>query len=173
MKSAPARLSALMTMVVAVACGTLTIMWPDWRAALQAQTYYRAGMRMTGGGSVVAGGRESHSFQLQCDVNQGPNGLEVNWGKGNKFHLEGLTRATCSDDPAIEPNPPEAGFDTYEGAGTGRYNGVAGATAEWTFTDAGKPGSKDSAEIVIMDSTGSILAVSGMLTKGNHQAHGH
>ncbi len=98
--------------------------------------------------------------------------MEVNWGKGNKFHLDNLTTASCSDNPAIEPNPPNASFDTYSGTGTGRYNGASGATAEWTFTDAGEPGNNDTAKIIIKDSNGNIvLSVSGNLTRGNHQAH--
>lgn len=130
--------------------------------------------RMTGGGSVFTNdnSRVTHGFELKCDKSQTPNNLEVNWGKGNKFHLETLTTASCSDDPAIEPNPPAAGFDTYKGTGTGRYNGAEGATAEWTFTDAGEPGKNDIATIVIKDSSGNIvLSVSGNLNGGNQQAH--
>jgi len=130
--------------------------------------------RMTGGGSVFQGSRVTHGFELHCDASEEPNNLEVNWD-GNSFHLESLDSARCSDDPAIEPNPPTADFDTYEGAGTGRYNGVSGATAEWTFTDAGEPGGGDTAQISIKDVGGNVvLSVSGNLNKGNHQAHrGH
>ncbi|GFO96009.1 uncharacterized protein) Fragment, partial [groundwater metagenome] len=74
--------------------------------------------------------------------------------------------------PAITPNPPAAGFDTYVGTGTGRYNGVSGFKAEWTFTDAGEPGKNDFAKIVIKDASSNvILSVSGKLNNGNHQAH--
>ena len=105
-------------------------------------------------------------------VVDGPNRLEVNWGKGNKFHLESLTLSACSDDPAIKAGKPDASFDTYRGKGVGRYNGVSGATAEWTFTDAGEPGKKDLATLVIKSASGSVvLTVSGTLTNGNHQAH--
>ncbi|MCZ7357095.1 MAG: hypothetical protein O8C66_05540 [Candidatus Methanoperedens sp.] len=130
--------------------------------------------RMTGGGSVFTtnGERVTHGFELNCNASKAPNNLQVNWGKNNKFHLESLTTATCSDDPAIAPNPPAAGFDTYTGTGTGSYNGVSGATIEWTFTDAGEPGTSDSATIVIKDSSGNIvLSVSGNLKNGNQQAH--
>lgn len=130
--------------------------------------------RMTGGGNVLmsTGAKVTHGFELQCDAKKAPNNLEVNWGKGNKFHLENLTTATCSDDPAIVPNPPVAGFDTYKGIGIGQYNGVSGATAEWTFTDAGEPGKKDIAAIVIKDASSNIvLTVSGHLNSGNQQAH--
>ncbi len=130
--------------------------------------------RMTGGGSVMSTtvGRVTHGFELHCDTTKSPNNLQINWGKGNKFHLESLTTASCSDDPAIVPNPPATPFDTYKGEGTGRLNGVAGATAKWTFTDAGEPGKSDMATIEIKDATNTVvLSVSGSLQNGNHQAH--
>ena len=110
--------------------------------------------RMAGGGTVggtsSSGGVQSvrHGFTLHCDLQQGPNRLEVNWGRGNKFHLEQMTSVRCSDDPGISPGPPVASFDTHRGAGTGRYNGRP-ATAEWVFKDAGQPGRLDTATIVV------------------------
>lgn len=128
--------------------------------------------RMTGGGSVIGDMRVTHGFQLHCNVSKTPNNLQVNWGGGNKFHLENLMTASCSDSSSIEPTPPTAPFDTYEGIGIGRYNGVSGATARWTFIDAGEPGNNDFMEIVIWDSDGNeALNVSGNLTRGNHQTH--
>lgn len=128
--------------------------------------------RMTGGGSVFdSDNRITHGFTLQCDVTNGPNNLEVNWGKGNKFHLDTLTSVICANDPAIDPKPPAVGFDTYVGTGTGSLNGVSGATATWIFTDAGEPGKKDNATIVITDGSGIVLTVSGNLHNGNQQAH--
>jgi hypothetical protein len=133
--------------------------------------------RMTGGGSVIdptgtPSTRVTHGFELNCDVSKTPNNLEVNWGKGNNFHLTSLTSATCTDDPNITPNPPAAGFDTYHGIGTGTLNGVAGAAIDFTFTDAGEPGKNDHATIVIKDSSSTIvLSVSGNLQNGNQQAH--
>ena len=127
--------------------------------------------RMTGGGSIGNTGVR-HGFELNCDATKGPNHLEINWGKGKKFHLETLTSATCSDNLAISPNPPSAPFDTYKGKGTGRYNGVSGATAEWTFDDKGEPGKNDYATIKITDAgNNTVLNVSGNLSSGNHQAH--
>ena len=128
---------------------------------------------MTGGGSVFQeDSRVTHGFTLQCDATDGPNNLQVNWN-GNRFHLEDLSSAVCSDDPSIDPRPPVANFDTYQGAGTGRYNGVSGATAQWNFTDAGEPGRNDLAQIVITNAGGNIvLWVAGNLHNGNHQAHG-
>lgn len=129
--------------------------------------------RMTGGGNLLThnGLKVSHAFELHCDSDSQPNHLQINWKNGNKFHLEGIDTATCSDDPVIEANPPSANFDTYKGKGSGRYNGTPGYTAEWTFTDAGEPGSNDFAEIVIKNPSGDpVISVSGKIT-GNHQAH--
>ena len=128
---------------------------------------------MTGGGSVFTTSttRVTHGFELHCDRGVNPNRLQVNWN-GNSFHLETLTSAVCSDNPLIAPQQPVTSFDTYVGAGTGRYNGVTGATATWTFTDAGEPGKNDTAQIVIKDSLGNtVLTVGGTLDKGNQQAH--
>jgi len=101
--------------------------------------------------------------------------LEINWDGGNRFHLELLTKAQCKDDPAIpSPAPPNATFDTFIGTGTGRLNGVAGATATWTFTDAGEPGVNDTVLLTITDKNNNVVlkvAVPTKLTKGNHQAH--
>ena len=133
--------------------------------------------RMTGGGSIrpatasVGAARVTHGFQLNCVVSDGKNHLEVNWN-GNRFHLETITSAACTDDPAIGPTPPTAGFDVHKGKGTGRYNGQGGATAEWTFTDAGEPGRNDIAQIEIKNSSNIIvLSVTGTLQNGNQQAH--
>lgn len=137
--------------------------------------------RMTGGGTIVEKPAVNlsglptevkHGFEMHCNAGQLPNRLEVNWGKGNKFHLENLDLAVCSDNPAFGPNPPAAIFDTYQGKGTGRYNGVSGATAEWTFTDKGEPGKNDTANLVIKDVNNVIVvSIDGTLKVGNHQAH--
>lgn len=130
--------------------------------------------RMTGGGSVFMedATRVTHGFELHCDATMAPNNLLINWDKKNKFRLESLTTAVCSDDPAIDPKKPKASFDTYEGTGMGRYNGVSGATAHWIFTDAGEPGKMDMAKIMIKDAGGAtVLTVSGNLKSGTQQAH--
>lgn len=132
---------------------------------------------MTGGGSVfIDKQRVTHGFELHCDIEDAPNRLEVNWS-GNHFHMEELTSASCTDDPAIGPAPPEAGFDTYFGTGTGRCNGVEGAEITFTFTDAGEPGGGpntfDTASIVITGCPAPVdgISVDDVLKKGNHQAH--
>ena len=129
--------------------------------------------RMTGGGTF---GTQpvTHGFELHCDRANGPNNLEVNWGNGNKFHLEALTSAVCSFNPNIDARQPYAAFNTYEGTGTGRYNNYLPVTATWTFTDAGEPGNRDTATIVIKDMFGRlVLSASGSISKGNQQAHGN
>lgn len=127
--------------------------------------------RMTGGGSVFtsAGVRVTHGFELHCNKDVTPNRLEVNWGRNNSFHLEQLATASCSDNG--NPYPPAASFNTYIGTGIGRYNGVAGFTAQWTFTDFGEPGTRDTATITITGPNGTVLSVSGNLNSGNQQAH--
>jgi len=131
------------------------------------------GARMTGGGSVFEadGTRVTHGFELHCDTSDVPNRLEINW-LGHQFHLETLVTAFCFKDPAIDAAHPTNIFNTYVGSGTGRLDGAAGATAAWTFTDAGEPGKNDTATIVIKDSLGTVvLTVSGNLDSGNQQAH--
>jgi hypothetical protein len=130
--------------------------------------------RMGGGGSVRTAKVKdlSHGFMLHCDASRPGlvNRLQVNWGKA-KFHLTALTSAACSDDPAISEGNPTAGFDTLRGSGTGRYNGVDGATASWTLTDAGEPGGNDRVQIVIRDKDGAVvLDTTGALASGNNQA---
>ena len=129
--------------------------------------------RMTGGGKFTHGTTTvTHGFVLHCNPARLPNNLQVNW-KGNKFHLESLSSASCSDDPSIDPGKPFAKFDTHKGKGTRKLNGIPGATAEWIFTDAGEPGDNDSASILIKDKNGKVvLDISdASLLKGNHQAH--
>ena len=126
--------------------------------------------RMTGGGTFGAE-RVHHAFTLNCDPQRGSNHLEVKWGKNSRFRLEEVTSAACLDGPHIDPRRPLASFDTYRGTGVGRYSGAA-ATAEWTFTDAGEPGRRDMATIVIRNAAGDVvLSATGSISGGNHQAH--
>ncbi|HET7487181.1 MAG TPA: hypothetical protein VFJ85_04585 [Acidimicrobiales bacterium] len=128
---------------------------------------------MTGGGSVdSAVGRVTHGAHLQCGAADGPSNLQVNWG-GNRFHLDAVSTASCSDDPAISPGQPAASFDTLTGTGTGSCNGVAGVQVAWKLTDAGEPGRADRFEFRIVNAgtSGCSLNAAGTLAEGNHQAH--
>ena len=133
---------------------------------------------MTGGGSVFTRTgvqvRITHGFELHCQDDDRvviePNNLQINW-PGWRFHLEELTEAVCTDQPGYDEGLPEAGFDTMQATGTGRCNGVSGATITWRFTDAGEPGTRDFARISIQCPQGTTLFVEGLLRFGNHQAH--
>jgi hypothetical protein len=132
--------------------------------------------RMTGGGSVILadGTRVTHGFEIHCDITDVPNNLEVNWPHANNFHMDTLTSAVCTDhDPQINNAPPAAEFDTFVGTGTGKLNGVAGATISFTFVDAGEPGTKDTAKYIIKDHLGNVVlnVPTLFLDKGNQQAH--
>jgi hypothetical protein len=135
--------------------------------------------RMTGGGNQITldDVRVSRGFTIHCDITLS-NNLEINW-PDNKWHIEKpLTRATCLDDPAVDPAPPVAPFDTFIGEGIGRLNGVDGSVVRFTFVDSGEPGGRnDSAEIKVWapgadpDVDAPVLEVSGLLDNGNLQAH--
>lgn len=141
--------------------------------------------RMTGGGSFFCPylngtQRVTHGFELHCGTGtrfEGsdpaePNNLEINFSGGDNFHLTTLTKGLCSDTAAIE-QPPSAGFDTFEGEGTGTFNGQP-ASITFTFTDGGEPGTKDTGLIVITlaGATTPVLSCpTTPLTFGNHQAH--
>jgi len=72
---------------------------------------------MTGGGAIIDGDlRVTHGFHVNCTVGDGPQRLEINWD-GNRFHLDHLNSAFCSNDPSINSGPPSAGFNTFVGSG--------------------------------------------------------
>ena len=136
------------------------------------------GGRMTGGGRqiTVGGVKITRGFTIHCDIILS-NNLEINW-PGHKWHLtKPLTSATCIDDPAIDPTPPPAPFDTFIGEGLGKLDGVGGSFVRFTFIDAGEPGGKnDKAQIQIYSggdpSTPLVLDVPlSLLDNGNLQAH--
>ncbi len=136
--------------------------------------------RMTGGGRQVTIGnvRVTRGLTLHCD-NLLSNNLEINWTGGNKWHIdkESLTSIECIDDPAFDETPPRAPFNTFIAQATGSLNGVAGSIIRFKFIDDGEPGSTDEAYIQIWtpldnpDSDTPVLAVGGVLTRGNLQAH--
>ena len=131
--------------------------------------------RMTGGGGQIVIGNVfvSRGLTLHCDITLS-NNLEINWS-GNRWHLDKpITSATCIDDPAVNPAPPPAPFDTFVGEATGRLNGVDGYLVQFTFVDGGEPGGRnDRAQIQIFAPDGSLVLNVPMsaLTRGNLQAH--
>jgi hypothetical protein len=132
--------------------------------------------RFTGGGHQLRVGdaRVTRGLTVHCDLLLS-NNLEVNWG-GNRFHMtEHLETVACTDDPDIHEEPPPAPLDTLIGVGTGRYNGTAGYTIEFTLVDAGEPGDADMAALLIYrtaDPTDVVLNIPlQLLSGGNLQAH--
>jgi len=112
--------------------------------------------RMIGGGSVLtdendlwapAGTRITHGFELHCDSSKQPNNLDAQVhlpsGEWGRFSLEELTYAWCWNSANISVDRRDAGFDSYIGAGTGRFNGDDGYCADWHFSDEGEPGTMD------------------------------
>lgn len=137
--------------------------------------------RMTGGGGqlTIDDVRVTRGFTIHCDITLS-NNLEINWGDGMKWHIDKpLTSAECIDDPAVDPAPPPAPFDTFTGEGVGSLNGVDGSVVRFTFVDAGEPGGRnDRAEIKIWapgddpDTDPPVLDVPmSFLDHGNIQAH--
>ena len=102
--------------------------------------------RLTGGGfqlGVFIPGigdvRVSRGLTIHCDVRLS-NNIEINW-PDNKWHItKEQIRIFCSDDPDIEPDPPAAPVDTFEGFALGSLNHVDGSVLCFTFKDAGEPG---------------------------------
>jgi hypothetical protein len=131
------------------------------------------GGRWTGGGSInPTTQRVTHGFELHCSVNALPNNLEVNWPEAThvRFHLEALTSVTCGTQNGSCSANGSVPFIT--GTGTGKFDGVSGATIAFTFTDAGEPGVDDFASYVINDAGGTNqLTASGCLQFGNQQFH--
>jgi hypothetical protein len=138
--------------------------------------------RMTGGGSIFLTSankgkgskavRITHGFELRCDPSDSRQNLEINWpgdANQNNFHLTSMVAAQCTDDPAIVPHPPRVGFDTYIGSGLGTCNGQPAAIS-FVFTDAGEPGTKDTAEYHISGAC-TLDTPKTNLDKGNQQAH--
>jgi hypothetical protein len=131
--------------------------------------------RMTGGGGSIDlnGAKVSKGLTLHCDITLS-NNLEINWGGGNNFHItKPLISANCIDDPAVNPVPPAAPFDTFIGVAAGTVNGVEGYTAYFTFVDGGEPGTQDKAgiRIVAPDATVVLDVPLDFITNGNLQAH--
>ena len=145
--------------------------------------------RMTGGGSVVVDltatlqvtvtgtdplTKVTHGFEIHCNPPNKNNTIEINWPGPNHFHLETLTLGTCvCNSHLLPPENPDAGFNEFIGAGTGKLNGTEGASIVFDFTDQGEPGTNDTESMTIFDSSGSpVLSFpTTNLTFGNQQAH--
>jgi hypothetical protein len=131
--------------------------------------------RMTGGGSDVDinGTKVTKGLTLHCDITLS-NNLEVNWA-GHHWHLDKpIDTADCENDPAYNPKPPAAPFNTFNGTATGQLDGVDGSKIAFTFIDAGEPGAgTDKAAIQIWDASGNLVldVPLSFITGGNLQAH--
>jgi hypothetical protein len=133
--------------------------------------------RMTGGGGKVTSAANepvTYGFTLHCDITLS-NNLEINW-PGNQWHLDKpITLANCQDDPAIEPHPPVAPFDTFNGEGLGSLNGAPGSKVVFTLIDDGegsKSGDKVALKVYAPDGVTVVLDVPLQLAPdGNIQAH--
>jgi hypothetical protein len=144
--------------------------------------------RFTGGGGQIIGfddnGEEvrvTRGFTLHCDVELS-NNLEINW-PGYKWHIEKETffhdTPLCYDAPGVDPEPPPAPFDTFEGHSVGRLNNVDGAYIHFKIQDAGEPGGKNDKMMIKIWDVGAdphteapILYVPfDFLDHGNLQAH--
>lgn len=163
-------------MAVVVGCMSLAAVVAVPTGALAGGKKKVANARVTGGGSIFApdGTRVTHGFELRCKQSDPRQNLEVNWA-GNRFHLLDLTSAYCYDDPAFnagQPSQKKTPVDSYQGSGTGRYNGAGGATAQWLIQDDGEPGTTDFFRIKVTDAAGNVvLEAQGNLDRGNHQFH--
>lgn len=135
--------------------------------------------RFTGGGFQIdaAGVKVTRGFTIHCDRLLS-NNLEINW-EGNQFHMEEHTlTVSCREDAGLQP-PPAAPVDTIDGVGTGRYNGVDGATIAFTLVDAGEPGTggapgtNDMAALLITNASGAVVLNVPLsdIDGGNIQAH--
>jgi hypothetical protein len=130
--------------------------------------------RMTGGGSLICPGaayRYTFGYELHCQQNGTilrPNNLEVNLSTGEHFHLTALTRGLCTGPGATRPDAP---FNSYYGAGSGRLNGEP-AYIWFNLVDRGEPGAGvDVAAFTIQTAAGNVLQCSNTLEGGNNQAH--
>ncbi len=129
--------------------------------------------RMTGGGSIFMpnGQRATHGFQLRCDRQDPRQNLEINWGKGRRFHMTRMISVDCRNDRDITPGNPDTEMDTLTAYVEGRCDGVDGATAIFTFQDAGESGTFDYGEAWVWGCPSGNFLTYGLLERGNHQSH--
>jgi len=126
--------------------------------------------RFTGGGWVNSGGKITFGLTIHCDIAL-TNNLEINWGRGNNFHIdkESLTSVVCTR--REEPTPPAAGVSRIVASSPGTCNGQP-ATIDFVLVDRGEPGRNDSVRFTISGG-GCSLNMPGELNLdgGNIQAH--
>lgn len=136
--------------------------------------------RMTGGGTVA--GNVRYGFELHCRPGVQSDNLTVSFvdpqGQQLTFHLDSVTATTCSDQPGVDPSPPDADFDTMEGTGVGHLTpqsaactAPGSATISFKFVDAGEPSTNDMVHLFITCGNSILLNVGGSPTGGNIQAH--
>jgi hypothetical protein len=146
---------------------------------------------MTGGGFVRIGSVTVNYNVIGHCANPTipPDKVDVSWstGSGNSkisydFNLTSIATSSCEDTPNVDPEPPDANFDTYKGTGSGTLkvkttNGTTteNATITFSFTDAGEgPLSSDMVnQITIVDSSNTTVlnVLSKKADGGNLQAH--
>ncbi len=129
------------------------------------------------GGQVGSTGRVTHGFVVHCTPRHSDNLEIVDHSTGLNFHLTDLLYAECWNDAGIEPDPPDAAFDSFYGWGEGRCRmpGDKWQTCyiEFVFTDGGERGGciRDTASIQISNGNGGLLIIGSDVDCGNHQAH--
>ena len=134
---------------------------------------------MTGGGNFNVPFVLTHGFEVNCVANQGHSNLEIQWASGSNtydFKMTGLLTAVCFQNPTLgSSSPPTAHFNTWEGTGTGKLNGVGGYTFFASFTDQGQPAAgKDISTIIVWDPSHTVvLSITAVLKDGVQQAHDH
>lgn len=129
--------------------------------------------RFTGGGFQVNGEvKVTRGFELHCDALLS-NNFEVNWPDGNNFHIDKNQAARCT--LLANPTPPSAPVNRIDITGTGKLNGVDGATVTLVLVDNGerKGAPPDQAYIEIngVAITGGSVESPAPLDGGNIQAH--
>jgi len=131
--------------------------------------------RFTGGGFQINDNdlRVSRGFTLHCDAILS-NNFEVNWAGGNNFHIDkNPTNVVCS--LVGEPAPPAAPVNRIQITGTGKLNGVPGASVTLVLIDNGEKNGApaDQAYIAIngIALTNGSIEDPAPIDGGNIQAH--
>jgi hypothetical protein len=128
------------------------------------------------GNGIIAKTFEYHKFTLYCDKTKGSNSIEVDWLQNffmlHVFKLDHIISQSCSDNTSY-PLKKNLRYNTIKGLATGTYDGRTGIHITYTFTDAeDKPLLKDSASLVISDTSGNVLLnTSGNLIFGDQEAY--